>query len=47
MVDVGALLRQFGLGEDDRAAWEAAGLGEERFEEWLTDRPRRARARRG
>ncbi|MBO0707560.1 MAG: methyltransferase domain-containing protein [Candidatus Dormibacteraeota bacterium] len=32
------LLRQFGLGEDDRAAWEASGLDGGAFDDWLTDR---------
>jgi SAM-dependent methyltransferase len=42
-------LRRFGLGEDDRAAWAASGLGAEDFETWLVDRvarrPSGARAR--
>jgi SAM-dependent methyltransferase len=29
------LLERFGLGDDDRAAWEQSGLG---LDEWLTDR---------
>ena len=33
-----AILRQFGLGEDDQAAWERSGLADDEFEEWLTDR---------
>ena len=32
------LLRQFHLGEDDRAAWEASGLEPGGFDDWLTDR---------
>ena len=32
------LLQRFGLGEDDRAAWEASGLPNEAFADWLTDR---------
>lgn len=43
------LLRQFGLQDDDRAAWEASGLDPGRFDDWLTDRvarrPAGARAR--
>lgn len=43
------LLRQFRLGSDDRAAWEASGLGSGGFDDWLTDRmarrPSGARAR--
>ncbi len=43
------LMRAFGLGEDDRAAWSDSGLSEEAFEDWLTDRvarrPAGARAR--
>ena len=31
-------LRSFGLGEDDRAAWEESNLPAEAFEDWLTDR---------
>lgn len=31
-------MRDFGLGEDDIAAWEASGLGDDRFGDWLTDR---------
>jgi SAM-dependent methyltransferase len=44
------LLERFGLGDDDRAAWEASGLGAGDFGAWLTDRVarrpagRRARA---
>ena len=33
-----AILREFGLGEDDQAAWERSGLADDEFEEWLTDR---------
>jgi SAM-dependent methyltransferase len=32
------LLSRFRLGDDDRAAWEASGLGADAFEDWLTDR---------
>jgi ubiquinone/menaquinone biosynthesis C-methylase UbiE len=32
------ILRQFGLGDEDVAAWEASGLPEDAFEDWLTDR---------
>ena len=32
---IGETLRRFGLGDDDRAAWEESGLA---FEDWLTDR---------
>lgn len=43
------LLREFQLGEDDRAAWEASGLEAGGFDDWLTDRvarkPAGARAR--
>lgn len=44
------LLRQFGLGDDDRTAWEVSGLDEDAFDDWLTDRvarrPAGKRARR-
>ena len=33
--ELAAILRRFGLGDDDRAAWEESGLA---FEDWLTDR---------
>src|SRR4051794_24019049 len=43
------LLDAFGLGDEDRAAWEASALPPDRFEDWLTDRvarrPAGARAR--
>src|SRR5215213_7461573 len=43
---IGETLRRFGLGDDDRAAWEESGLA---FEDWLVDRvarrPAGARAR--
>jgi SAM-dependent methyltransferase len=43
------MLRDFGLGDEDRAAWEQSGLPAEAFEGWLTDRvarrPAGARAR--
>lgn len=46
---MGRLLRAFGLGDDDRAAWEASGLDAAAFDDWLTDRvarrPAGARAR--
>src|SRR5919106_5634743 len=32
------LLGKFGLGDDDRAAWEQSGLSPDAFEQWLTDR---------
>src|SRR5918911_2092939 len=32
------LLRGFGLGEEDAAAWEQAKLPPDAFEDWLTDR---------
>lgn len=32
------LLGRFGLGNEDRAAWEASGLPGEAFDDWLTDR---------
>jgi SAM-dependent methyltransferase len=32
------LLQRFGLGENDRAAWEASGLPSDAFADWLTDR---------
>src|SRR5262249_51293898 len=42
-------LRAFGLGDDDLAAWEASGVDDEAFVDWLTDRvarrPSGARAR--
>ncbi len=44
-----SLFAAFGLGEDDEAAWAAAGLPGEAFADWLTDRvarrPAGARAR--
>jgi SAM-dependent methyltransferase len=47
--DVASSLAAFGLGDEDRAAWEASGLGDEAFVDWLTDRvarkPAGARAR--
>ena len=33
-----AVLRQFGLGDDDLAAWQQAALSPDGFEDWLTDR---------
>jgi SAM-dependent methyltransferase len=42
-------LEEFGLGEEDLAAWQQSGLPAEAFEDWLTDRiarrPSGARAR--
>lgn len=42
-------LGEFGLGEQDLAAWQQSGLPDEAFEDWLTDRiarrPSGARAR--
>jgi SAM-dependent methyltransferase len=32
------VLRAFGLGEEDLAAWRAAALPDDAFEDWLTDR---------
>jgi SAM-dependent methyltransferase len=32
------VLRDFGLGDQDRAAWESSGLPADAFEDWLTDR---------
>jgi len=32
------VLRAFGLGDEDLAAWREAGLSDEEFEGWLTDR---------
>jgi SAM-dependent methyltransferase len=32
------ILRRFGLGDDDLAAWEETGLPADDFEDWLTDR---------
>jgi ubiquinone/menaquinone biosynthesis C-methylase UbiE len=32
------ILRDFGLGEEDLAAWRKSGLPDEAFEDWLTDR---------
>jgi SAM-dependent methyltransferase len=34
----GAIMRTFGLGADDRAAWEESGLPADAFEDWLVDR---------
>ena len=43
------MLRDFGLGDEDEAAWERSGLPAAAFEDWLTDRvarrPAGARAR--
>jgi SAM-dependent methyltransferase len=35
---VAEILRRFGLGDDDRAAWEESELPLDAFEDWLTDR---------
>jgi SAM-dependent methyltransferase len=32
------ILREFGLDDEDRAAWEESGVPAEDFEDWLTDR---------
>lgn len=32
------MLEDFGLGDEDQAAWERSGLPPEAFEDWLTDR---------
>lgn len=32
------VMRRFGLGDEDVAAWLASGLGEDQFEGWLVDR---------
>jgi ubiquinone/menaquinone biosynthesis C-methylase UbiE len=32
------ILTQFGLGDEDLAAWEQSGLPRDAFEDWLTDR---------
>jgi SAM-dependent methyltransferase len=32
------LLEQFGLGDEDQAAWRASGLPDDAFDDWLTDR---------
>jgi SAM-dependent methyltransferase len=37
-IGVAEALALFGLGDDDRAAWEASGLPAAAFEDWLTDR---------
>ena len=36
--DPGELLAELGLGDEDRAAWEEAGLPGAAFHDWLTDR---------
>jgi SAM-dependent methyltransferase len=36
--DIGGILQQFGLADDDRAAWQESGLPAAAFEDWLTDR---------
>lgn len=42
-------MREFGLGEEDLAVWQASGLPDAAFVDWLTDRvawrPTGARAR--
>jgi ubiquinone/menaquinone biosynthesis C-methylase UbiE len=35
---INSLLRDFGLGDEDLAAWRESGLPEDAFEDWLTDR---------
>lgn len=35
---IAAALRDFGMGESDLAAWQASGLPEAAFGDWLTDR---------
>lgn len=37
-MSIAEILRRFGLGDDDRAAWEESGLPAEAFDDWLTDR---------
>lgn len=32
------ILREFGLGDEDRAAWDESGLPADAFTDWLTDR---------
>lgn len=48
-VDPDSLMRRFGLGEEDLAAWRRSGIGQAGFVAWLTDRvarrPAGARAR--
>ncbi len=34
----GELLRRFGLGDEDAAAWQTTGRPEAEFADWLTDR---------
>jgi SAM-dependent methyltransferase len=36
--DIGGILQQFGLADDDLAAWQESGLPAAAFEDWLTDR---------
>ena len=36
--DAGQVMRRFGLGDDDVAAWHQSGLPENAFTGWLTDR---------
>ena len=36
--DYAEVLRNFGLGDEDRRAWEEAGLPADAFSDWLTDR---------
>jgi SAM-dependent methyltransferase len=43
---VAEILRRFGLGDDDRVAWEESELPPGAFEDWLTDRVARRPARR-
>ncbi len=48
---IAEILREFGLDDDDRAAWERSRLPADAFEDWLTDRvarrPAGRRAREG
>jgi ubiquinone/menaquinone biosynthesis C-methylase UbiE len=37
-MDVAGMLRRFGLGDEDEAAWKRAGLPPGAFADWLTDR---------
>jgi SAM-dependent methyltransferase len=37
-IDVAGTLRNFGLGDDDHAAWLESGLAADAFNDWLTDR---------
>ncbi|HEX2412577.1 MAG TPA: class I SAM-dependent methyltransferase [Solirubrobacteraceae bacterium] len=35
---IAEIFQAFGLGEEDRAAWQASALADEAFEDWVTDR---------